>query len=116
MTNNNEKDPNGIDQHAGGAKLDHGKPRMSLVLNAFALALIEVSKVGTFGANKYSDNGWKEVKDGESRYADAMLRHHFYEATGEEYDSDTDLLHAAHRAWNALAVLQKIVLRKKQEE
>lgn len=105
-------DPNGIDQHAPGAKLDHGKPRHGLVLGAFAGALTEVAKVGTFGANKYSDNGWLSVPNGLARYTDAMLRHHFAEAGGEELDEDSGLRHAAHRAWNALAVLE-LALREK---
>ena len=45
-------------QHEPGAKLDSGKIRPSLVLGGFARALAEVSAVGTFGAEKYSDNGW----------------------------------------------------------
>lgn len=105
-------DPNGIDQHAPGAKLDNGKPRHGLVLGAFANALTEVAKVGTFGANKYSDNGWLSVPNGLARYTDAMLRHHFAEAGGEELDEDSGLRHAAHRAWNALAVLE-LALREK---
>ena len=105
-------DQNGIDQHAPGAKLDHGKPRHGLVLGGFAGALTEVAKVGTFGANKYSDNGWLSVPNGLARYTDAMLRHHFAEAGGEELDEDSGLRHAAHRAWNALAVLE-LALREK---
>ena len=105
-------DPNGIDQHAPGAKLDKGKPRHGLVLGAFANALTEVAKVGTFGANKYSDNGWLSVPNGLARYTDAMLRHHFAEAGGEELDKDSGLRHAAHLAWNALAVLE-LALREK---
>ena len=105
-------DPNGIDQHAPGAKLDNGKPRHGIVLGAFSNALTEVAKVGTFGANKYSDNGWLSVPNGLARYTDAMLRHHFAEAGGEELDEDSGLSHAAHRAWNALAVLE-LALREK---
>ena len=105
-------DPNGIYQHAPGAKLDNGKPRHGLVLGAFSNALTEVAKVGTFGANKYSDNGWLSVPNGLARYTDAMLRHHFAEAGGEELDEDSGLRHAAHRAWNALAVLE-LALREK---
>lgn len=108
-------DPNGINQHAPGAKLDNGKPRHGLVLGAFSNALTEVAKVGTFGANKYSDNGWLSVPNGLARYTDAMLRHHFAEAGGEELDEDSGLRHAAHRAWNALAVLE-LMLREKGGE
>lgn len=38
-----------IPQHEPGAKLDQGKPRIGLVLNDFAHALVEISKVGTMG-------------------------------------------------------------------
>lgn len=100
-----ERDPNGLDQHAPGAKLDQGKNRLGLVLLAFSRALQEVGEVGTYGANKYSDNGWKFVTDGEARYTDAMLRHLFAE-THELLDKETDLLHAAQVAWNALARLE----------
>lgn len=98
-----EKDPWGKDPHSSGAKLDSGKVRMGLVYEGFAAALEQVAEVGTFGANKYSDNGWKTVPNGLQRYTDALYRHLSYEAQGEVYDSETGLLHAAHAAWNALA-------------
>ncbi|MFW1676430.1 dATP/dGTP diphosphohydrolase domain-containing protein [Pontibacter sp. JAM-7] len=100
-----ESDPHGTDPHSPGAKLDHGKNRLGLVLNGFPLALMAVGEVGTYGANKYTDNGWKQVPDGINRYTDAMYRHLFAEAAGQLTDSDTELLHAAHAAWNALARL-----------
>jgi len=115
---NQESDPNGKNPHEGGAKLDSGKNRMGLVLNGFALALLEVGKVGTYGANKYTDNGWEEVENGEARYTDAMLRHHFEEAAylGDPNDKDTKLSHLAHRAWNALATLEKHLRETKDAE
>lgn len=70
-----ETDPNGKTPNEPGAKLDAGKNRIGLVLFGFARALQEVGKVGTYGANKYTDNGWTEVPDGERRYTDALLRH-----------------------------------------
>lgn len=110
-----EKDPNGLSAHAPGAKLDYGKPRFGLVIGEFARALTEVTKVGTYGANKYTDNGWQEVPNGIQRYEDALLRHWAKEKIGEETDSDTGLLHAAHAAWNALARLD-LLLREKEKE
>lgn len=98
--------PEAAPQPAGGVKYDAGKPRYGLVLGGFPRALERVVQVGTFGANKYSDDGWLTVDDGHSRYTDAMLRHHFAEAGGEELDGESGMLHAAHRAWNALAVLE----------
>ena len=100
-----EFDPHGKDAHEAGAKLDAGKLRTSLVLGGFARALKEVSKVGTYGAGKYTDNGWMEVTNGVERYDDAKLRHWLDEKCGIERDADTNLLHAAHEAWNALARL-----------
>jgi hypothetical protein len=94
-----------IDPHVPGAKLDHGKNRLGLVLAGFAPALWQVGLVGTFGANKYTDNGWKHVPDGVARYTSALYRHMFLEHLGENCDSETELLHAAHAAWNALARL-----------
>jgi hypothetical protein len=103
-----EFDPNGIDAHVAGAKLDAGKPRPGLVLAGFALALARVTDVGTYGAGKYSDNGWMEVPDGFERYTDAMLRHWLKEAY-EMNDPDTEIQHAAHLAWNALARLELLL-------
>lgn len=108
-----ETDPHGKDPHAPGAKLDAGKPRMSLVLGAFGRALSEVAKVGTYGAQKYTDNGWLEVPNGIERYGDAGFRHRLKELGGETHDPDTKLHHAAHDAWNSLARLE-LILRQNQ--
>lgn len=100
-----ESDPTGRTAHEAGAKLDYGKNRLGLVVGGFSRALQAVGEVGTYGANKYTDNGWIEVPDGVNRYTDAMYRHLMKEAGGEQRDEDTELLHAAHAAWNALARL-----------
>lgn len=100
-----ESDPTGKSAHQPGAKLDQGKNRLGLVINGFARSLEEVGKVGTYGALKYTDDGWIEVPDGINRYTDAMHRHLLAEAKGETIDPDTNLRHAAQAAWNALARL-----------
>lgn len=105
-----EKDPYGIEQHAPGSKLDAGKI-LAGVLADFSLALTEVAKVGTFGANKYSRGGWQSVPDGITRYSDALWRHLLAERH-EPDAQDSGLLHAAHLAWNALARLE-LMMRKK---
>jgi len=102
-----ETDPYGKDQHESGAKVDAGKNRLGLVLGGFALALEQVGWIGTFGAEKYSPNGWLSVPDGQERYKDALYRHLLAYERGEDVDKDSDLLHLAHLAWNALAVLEK---------
>lgn len=104
-----ESDPNGLDPHAPGAKLDAGKNRLGLVLGGFARALEEVGKVGTYGAEKYSPNGWKKVEDGSERYEDAMMRHWFARYATSEREHTTGLLHQAQVVWNALAVLENLI-------
>lgn len=106
-----EHDPHGKSPHEPGAKLDAGKNRLGLILGGFSLALLEVGKVGTYGAQKYSDNGWMSVPSGQERYTDALFRHLLAQ---EECDPDTGLLHAAHAAWNSLAVLE-LMLRGKHD-
>lgn len=100
-----QKDPHGIAQHEPGAKLDSGKEPMTLILHAMPRALLAVGRVGAYGANKYSEGGWKHVKDGQRRYTDAMFRHMLSEGL-ETYDAESGLLHAAQVAWNALARLE----------
>jgi hypothetical protein len=102
-----EGDPHGLEQHTYGAKLDSGKPDLSLLL-MFGHALEEVGRVGTFGADKYTRGGWQGVASGHNRYTAALLRHLCKEHY-EEMDADSGLLHAAHAAWNALARLELIL-------
>lgn len=107
---NEEYDPTGRSAKDPGAKLDAGKLRASLVLGGFSEALKEVCRVGTYGAEKYTPNGWKEVPNGAQRYNDAMVRHWL---EGDGTDEETGLLHRAQVAWNALAVLE-LALREKR--
>ena len=113
-----EKDPNGVDPHTPGAKLDDGKVMASL-LEGFGLALLAIAEVGTFGAKKYSLNGWEKVEDGKTRYKNAKWRH-LLEGYLCEYDKESKLLHKAHEAWNTLAELEFILREgknvKKEEE
>jgi len=99
-----ERDPNGIDQHAPGAKLDEGK-LLAHILQQYPRALTAVLEVATFGAKKYTRGGWQSVENGVERYSDAMMRHYLLEAL-ERRDSDSGLLHMAHLAWNALSRLE----------
>lgn len=101
-----EKDPNGLSAKDPGSKLDYGKNRLDLVLGEFARALWEVGRVGTYGASKYSDKGWIEVPNAIERYADAMYRHYLKTKIEGDIDPESGLLHYAHMAWNALAVLE----------
>lgn len=101
-----EHDPHGKSAHEPGAKLDANKPIAGVLLD-FSRALSAVVEVGTYGANKYSRGGWRCVADGKTRYTDAMVRHLLAEnIDGGAVDPESNLLHAAHLAWNALARLE----------
>jgi len=109
----NELDPNGLDSHTPGAKLDLNKPNCDLVFGGFANALLEVAKVGTFGAQKYTDNGWKSVPNGIPRYRSAAYRH----LLSQEYlDTDSNLPHLAQAVWNCLAALEILITTKRVNE
>lgn len=108
-----EKDPNGLEQNKPGAKLDYGKPMAGRLLGLFGNALMAVSEVGTFGAKKYTEGGWQHVDDGFKRYDDAGMRHFLKRGAGEEFDSESNMPHLAHEAWNALAKLELYLREKK---
>lgn len=109
-----EIDPNGKSAKQPGAKLDAGKNRPSLIIEGMARAIWAVSEVATFGAAKYTPDGWVLVENGEERYADAGYRHALKRAIGERVDPDSNLKHLAHEAWNALAKLDLEIRRTSQ--
>lgn len=86
-----------------GVKFDKGKPRWDLLPLE---AVEEVVKVMTFGANKYTPDGWKTVEDAENRYFAAQMRHSVANRLEEETDPESGLLHLAHEACNAIFRLQ----------
>lgn len=81
-----------------GRKDDGEKVRMDLMPPD---ALLEVGRVLTFGANKYSERNWERgMKYG--RVIGAAQRHLLAVQMGEDHDPETGLLHAAHLACCAL--------------
>lgn len=94
-------------------KFDYGKPILGTVLSDFGDALEAVGEVGTYGARKYSVGGWLTVSNGYTRYWNALFRH-LFASLREEFDSESNLPHLAHAAWNALAILQLALNRKKR--
>ena len=93
-----------------GVKLDHDKVDITFVFEYFPRALEAVAKVSEFGARKYARAGWRTVPDALRRYSAALGRHLLKEQTEGPYDiTDSQLLHAAQVAWNALARLEKLL-------
>jgi Domain of unknown function (DUF5664) len=83
------QDPN----HTGGRKFDGGKLQYSLLP---PLALEDVVKVLTFGAQKYEPDNWKRVPDAKRRYFDAAQRHIWAYKAGEINDPESGVNHLAH--------------------
>lgn len=97
-----------------GTKYDGAKIRMDLL--PFE-ALEAVAEVLTFGAKKYTDNGWQKVDCAESKNSAALLRHLIAVQRGERFDAESGLLSAAHMAARALFILWfEIQKRKKENE
>ncbi|QJB21883.1 hypothetical protein KNU94_gp49 [Xanthomonas phage FoX2] len=98
---------------APGIKSDSDKHRPTLIFRHMPNAIAAVIECGEFGAKKYDEHpmrcNWDKVEGGLQRYTDAMLRHQLAELGGEDRDSDSRLLHAAHAAWNSLARLELII-------
>lgn len=99
---------------ATGKKADAGKaPIWQGFTQYFPRAIRAVANVSKYGAEKYEldygDVNWKRVRDCEARYRDGLDRHITYELLDGAYDPESSLLHAAHAAWNAMAVLEKLL-------
>ncbi len=82
-------------------KADAGKTRMSLLLVQFGTMIEDVAAVLTFGAKKYpkppKDDSWKDVPQGEQRYADALYRHlHAALVLREVKDKESGRYHLSH--------------------
>ena len=86
-------------------KLEKTKPRIGLMISDFSNALLEVSKVTTFDAQRHAPGTWKLALDAQDRYADDMYRHLFARHQ-ETVDAESKLSHVAHAAWNALVLLE----------
>lgn len=88
-------------------KQDYGKaPVWRGLINYFPRALLAVAQVSAMGNRKYKEwGGWATVEDALDRYRDAEGRH-MLESAMHEMDGESQLLVAAHTAWNALAVLE----------
>lgn len=86
-------------------KADAGKLRPSLLFDGMPNALLAVTAVLSYGAQKYEAHSWKGVDP--ARYEDAKERHNLARRAGERFDEESGLLHLAHEACNALFLLEQ---------
>ena len=101
------------EQKAEGRKDDSSKIMAGILYQDFPNALLNIAEVASFGARKYDRHNWRHVPDGETRYTDAFHRHLLLHSAGESRDSESELLHLSHAAWNLLALLE---MKLKQQE
>lgn len=85
------------------------------MLDGFSRALLAVSDVAEYGAQKYTDHGWFQVANGQRRYKAAGDRHRL-QRSSHPIDQDSGRLHLAHEAWNRLAELELLLLESEDEE
>jgi 5'(3')-deoxyribonucleotidase len=80
-----------------GMRFDDGKIRHDLLP---PMAINELAKVLTFGAQKYAPNNWMKGMKW-SRVIGSLKRHLNAIERGEDYDPETGLLHSSHVMCNA---------------
>lgn len=84
-----------------GLRFNKGKTRFDL-LEPYAVE--QLARVFTKGAEKYAPNNWLKGMSWSS--ITASLKRHLSEfEQGVDYDEETKLLHMAHVAWNAMALV-----------
>lgn len=95
--NNEENIKNNLNKP--GVKDDKEKLRYDLLPWK---ALNGLVKVLTFGAKKYSPEGWRSVPNATNRYEAALLRHLYALKRGERIDPDSGLRHIDHMVANVI--------------
>jgi hypothetical protein len=86
-----------------GVKHDGDKLRWDLLQWR---AVEEVVGVITFGARKYSDDGWRDVVPLKRRYLSACFRHIRAWMRGEKLDPESERHHLAAAAFSLLAIVE----------
>lgn len=86
-----------------GVKYDIDKPKFSLVKPD---AFLEMVKVLTYGAKKYSPDNWKLLENSQQRYFDAANRHMWAWFSGEKNDRESGYHHLAHAMSSLLFIMQ----------
>lgn len=81
-------------------------PIISMLLQYFPNALLNVAHVSEIGAKKHGEGSWKDAEDGVRMYQDALGRHLLFHPLDINVEEGEFVLHGAQVAWNALAALE----------
>ena len=87
-----------------GIKHDQEKDRWDLLPWQ---ATQQIVKVLTYGAQKYTPDNWKQVRDSRIRYFAASMRHIVAWFLGERLDPESGLSHLAHAGCCILFLLER---------
>ena len=89
-------------ENCGGIKHDNNKLQYALIEPA---ALKSLAEVLTFGAAKYTIDGWKKVPNAKTRYLNALLRHIESYRAGVLIDNEFGCSHLAHAMANIMFLM-----------
>jgi len=106
-----EEDKEEAEEELKGVKTDSHKVDISVLFKQFPRALTAVAEASAYGHNKYRETdkdmlNFTRVENAESRYRGALMRHERDRYTDGYLDSESNLPHIYHKAWNALAELE----------
>lgn len=97
-----------------GKKDDQSKPPVTQFLRQFPRAIRYLARVSEYGHSRYGSgedeenwDNWKKVENGKFRYEQALGRHLLEKS--DDIDVDSGFLAISHTAWNAIAVLEKLL-------
>lgn len=93
--------PTTIAGQSEGVKFDSKKLRMDLIPS---VALEELAKVLTYGAEKYDANNWTKGIDYSRLYA-ACLRHLLAYKSGQSTDAESGISHLSHALCNIVFLI-----------
>lgn len=96
-------------------KKDEGKPAVGQMKSDFPRALLMLAKLTSYGIKEGKPAGeWKNIPNALARFENAHGRHDL-EMHLRERDKESMFLHAAHRAWDAMAVLELILIEEEND-
>jgi len=106
-----EEDKEEAGEELKGVKTDSSKVDISVLFKQFPRALTAVAEASAYGHQKYIEHdldmlNFTRVENAESRYRGALMRHERDRYTDGYLDSESNLPHIYHKAWNALAELE----------
>lgn len=94
-------------------KDSEGKNRLDLIEPDFILGLGEAL---TFGSKKYSDNGWKDIKNKHDENYASLMRHIMAWRKGEKQDPESGLNPLLHAAYNIMVLYYDDLQKEKKQQ